>query len=78
MVQASKDSICNLDLTITQSFDYITVHIDTDYRVFMNLFKKKPETLGLVCKICEMEFTDSDRTMRHMVKAHSKPQKAKK
>ena len=46
--------------------------------VFMNLFKKKSETPGLVCKICEMEFTDSDRTMRHMIKAHSKPQKAKK
>ena len=33
---------------------------------------------SLVCRICEMEFTDPDRTMRHMVKAHSKPQKAKK
>ena len=57
---------------------YFTVHIDADYRGFMNLFKKKPETPGLVCRICEMEFTDPDRTMRHMVKAHSKPQKAKK
>ena len=44
----------------------------------MNLFKKKSETPGLVCRICEMEFTDPDRTMRHMVKAHSKPQKVKK
>ena len=61
-----------------QSFGYITVHIDKNYPFFMNLFKKKHETPGLVCKICKMEFTDSDRTMRHMVKAHSKPQKAKK
>ncbi len=46
---------------------------------FMNLFKRKPETTtSLVCRICEMEFSDPERTMRHMVKAHSKPQKAKK
>jgi len=32
----------------------------------------------LICRICEMEFTDPQRTMRHMVKAHSKPQKTKK
>ncbi|WP_255464602.1 MULTISPECIES: hypothetical protein [Nitrosopumilus] len=44
----------------------------------MNLFKKKQEEPGLVCKICKMEFNDPQRTMRHMVKAHSKPQKAKK
>ena len=44
----------------------------------MNLLKKNSETPGLVCRICKMEFIDPDRTMRHMVKAHSKPQKAKK
>ena len=44
----------------------------------MNLFKKKSKTPDLVCRICKMEFTDPARTMRHMVKAHSKPQKAKK
>ena len=45
----------------------------------MNLFKRKPETTtGLVCRICEMEFSDPERTMRHMVKAHSKPQKKKR
>lgn len=45
----------------------------------MNLFKRKLETTtSLVCRICEMEFSDPERTMRHMIKAHSKPQKAKK
>ena len=44
----------------------------------MNLFKKKTEEPTLVCRICEMKFSDPQRTMRHMIKAHSKPQKAKK
>tara|TARA_B110001454_G_scaffold70072_1_gene68291 strand:- start:638 stop:775 length:138 start_codon:yes stop_codon:yes gene_type:complete len=45
----------------------------------MNLFRKQPQTTtSLVCKICKMEFLDPERTVRHMVKAHSKPQKAKK
>ncbi len=44
----------------------------------MNLFRKKTQEITLVCKICEMEFTDSERTLRHMNKAHSKPQKIKK
>ena len=42
----------------------------------MDLFKKKSKTgTDLVCKICHMKFSDPERTMRHMVKAHSKPQK---
>jgi hypothetical protein len=53
--------------------------MDKKYRFFMNLFRKKPQTTtSLVCKICEMEFSDPERTVRHMIKAHSKPQKAKK
>jgi len=45
----------------------------------MNLFKRKSQSVtSLVCKICEMEFSDPERTVRHMNKAHSKPQKAKK
>ena len=45
----------------------------------MNLFRKQQtQDVGLICKICDMEFSDSERTMRHMVKAHSKPQKVKK
>jgi hypothetical protein len=29
------------------------------------------------CKICEMEFTDPERTKKHMIKAHSKPKRDK-
>ncbi len=42
----------------------------------MNLFRKQTQETSLVCKICKMEFTDPERTVRHMIKAHSKPQKA--
>ncbi len=44
----------------------------------MNLFGKQKQETSLVCRICKMEFTDSERTVRHMVKAHSKPQKIKR
>jgi len=45
----------------------------------LDLFKKKSKTTtSLVCKICKMKFSDPERTMRHMVKAHSKPQKKKR
>lgn len=44
----------------------------------MNLFKKKSAEPTLICRICNMEFDDPERTMRHMIKAHSKPQKVKK
>ena len=45
----------------------------------MDLFKKKPKpATDLVCKICDMKFSDPERTMRHMAKAHSKQQKKKR
>jgi hypothetical protein len=45
----------------------------------LDLFKKKSKTTtDLVCKICNMKFSDPERTTRHMIKAHSKPQKVKK
>jgi len=45
----------------------------------MGLFKRKPkDNADLKCKICGMEFSDPERTMRHMIRAHSKPQKVKK
>jgi uncharacterized C2H2 Zn-finger protein len=40
--------------------------------------KKSKTTTSLVCKICDMKFSDPERTVRHMVKAHSKPQKKKR
>ena len=40
----------------------------------MNLFKRKSnDIVDTECKICHMKFTDPDRTMRHMNKAHAKP-----
>ncbi|EPA05463.1 hypothetical protein BG20_I0839 [Candidatus Nitrosarchaeum limnium BG20] len=42
----------------------------------MSLFRKKSQTIGLVCKICNMEFSESHRTQIHMIKAHSKPRKS--
>jgi len=44
----------------------------------MNIFRKKSQNLSLVCKICKMEFLESERTYRHMIKAHSKPHKVKR
>ena len=45
----------------------------------LDLFKKKSKTTtSLVCKICDMRFSDPERTARHMVKAHSKPQKKRR
>ena len=45
----------------------------------LGLFKRKSkDTESLECKICHMKFSDPERTMRHMIKAHSKPQKVKK
>ncbi|MDE0832570.1 MAG: hypothetical protein OSA03_05510 [Nitrosopumilus sp.] len=45
----------------------------------MNLFKRKSnDIVDTECKICHMKFTDPDRTMRHMNKAHAKPPKTPK
>ena len=45
----------------------------------LDLFKRKSKTTtNLECKICHLKFSDPERTMRHMAKAHSKPQKKKR
>jgi len=45
----------------------------------MGLFKRKSkDDADLKCKICGMEFSNSERTIRHMTRAHSKPQRVKK
>ena len=45
----------------------------------MDLFKKKSKTAtDLMCKISDMKFSEPERTIRHMAKAHSKPQKKKR
>lgn len=41
-----------------------------------NVFKKEPQFTN-ECKICNLEFTDAERTKKHMIKAHSKPKREK-
>ncbi|WP_185736614.1 hypothetical protein [Candidatus Nitrosopumilus sp. SW] len=40
------------------------------------IFKRNQEFTN-ICKICNMEFNDPERTKRHMLRAHSKPKKEK-
>ena len=40
------------------------------------IFKKEPQFTN-TCKICNMKFTDAERTKKHMIKAHSKPKREK-
>ena len=45
----------------------------------MGLFKRgSKDEAGLECKIGGMKFSEPERTMRHMLRAHSKPQRVKK
>jgi len=41
-----------------------------------NVLKKSPKFTNM-CNICKMEFTDVERTKKHMIKAHSKPKREK-
>ena len=41
-----------------------------------NVFKKSSQFTNK-CNICNMEFTDAERTKKHMIKAHSKPKREK-
>ncbi|TAK17884.1 MAG: hypothetical protein EPO37_06105 [Nitrosarchaeum sp.] len=41
-----------------------------------NIFRKNPQFTNK-CNICKMEFTDAERTKKHMIKAHSKPKREK-
>ena len=43
---------------------------------FKKVFKRNQEFTN-ICKICQMEFSDPERTKRHMMRAHSKPRKEK-
>ena len=43
----------------------------------MQLFRKKRVELTPICKVCGLEFSNSERMVRHMNKAHSKPCKSK-
>jgi hypothetical protein len=41
-----------------------------------NVFKTSPQFTNM-CSICKMEFTDAERTKKHMIKAHTKPKREK-
>ena len=41
-----------------------------------NIFKKGT-IFTKKCKICGLKFSDSERTKKHMIKAHSKPKREK-
>ncbi|PIN84388.1 MAG: hypothetical protein COV65_01110 [Nitrosopumilales archaeon CG11_big_fil_rev_8_21_14_0_20_33_24] len=41
-----------------------------------SVFKKEPQFTN-ECRICNMKFTDTERTKKHMIKAHSKPKREK-
>ncbi|MDF2421481.1 MAG: hypothetical protein OPY06_00525 [Nitrosopumilus sp.] len=42
----------------------------------MGLFSRKKEIIvGNICPKCDMEFADSERTLRHMEKAHKSKKK---
>ena len=41
-----------------------------------NVFKRSPQFTNM-CSICKMEFTDAERTKKHMIKAHAKPKREK-
>ena len=38
----------------------------------MKFFKKTKVIAETICKECGMEFTEPERMLRHMIKAHSK------
>ena len=47
-----------------------------NFKKTMGLFARKKEIIvGTICPKCDMEFTDSERTLRHMEKAHQSKKK---
>jgi uncharacterized C2H2 Zn-finger protein len=47
--------------------------MDVLLKVIMGLFARKKEiVLGNICPKCNMEFSELERMMRHMIKAHKK------
>jgi len=42
--------------------------------IMKNIFKREPK-FSNNCKICNMEFSDPERTKKHMIKAHTKPKR---
>ena len=48
----------------------------SDSRKIMGLLSRKKEiVVGNICPKCDMEFSDAQRTLRHMEKAHQSKKK---
>ena len=48
--------------------------VATTKSIVKNIFKRD-QKFSNICKICNMEFTDPERTKKHMMKAHTKPKR---
>lgn len=48
--------------------------ISSSKSIVKNIFKRE-QKFSNKCNICDMEFTDPERTKKHMIKAHSKPKR---
>lgn len=38
----------------------------------MGFFRREKQITGTICKECGMEFSETERMLRHMIKAHTK------
>ena len=57
------------------NFDMKT-NLPFNRNIVKNILKRET-VFSNTCKICNMEFTDPERTKKHMIKAHSKPKREK-
>ncbi len=46
--------------------------INLERTAYMNFFRKEKQITETVCRECGMEFSETGRMLRHMIKAHSK------
>lgn len=40
--------------------------------IFMGFLRREKQITGTICKECGMEFSETERMLRHMIKAHTK------
>jgi len=46
--------------------------INLERTAYMNFFRRDKQVTETVCRECGMEFSEPERMLRHMIKAHSK------
>ena len=49
-----------------------TLLINLERTAYMNFFRREKQVTETVCRECGMEFSEPERMLRHMIKAHSK------